>query len=317
MRSTLIILFLLGVQLIMAQTTFIAHEAELAVGDDVLYGTFIEPEKSKSTIILFIAGSGPTDRDGNSAAGFKMDCTKKLAEALAAKGIASVRYDKRGVAKSSKAAKSEADLRFEDYVKDAVSWIKWIQTEKKFKRIIIAGHSEGSLIGMLAAKETNATAFISLAGTGRSVDVVIMDQLSKNPNNTEQVKTEAAQGFANLKQGKAFNQIPPYLMSLFRPSVQPYMISWLKYDPAKEIATLKIPVLIIQGTTDLQVTVNDAQLLKQAKADAQLKLIEGMNHIFCDAPSDRTANLATYTRPELPLSAELVPVMYDFISKMK
>lgn len=318
MRRTLILfLCLSGVQLTIAQTPFVSRETELAVGNDVLYGTFLEPEKAASTIVLFIAGSGPTDRDGNSAAGLKTDCTKKLAEALAAKGIASVRYDKRGVAKSSKAAKSEAALRFEDYVKDAVSWIQWIQAEKKFKKIIVAGHSEGSLIGMLAAKETNASAFISLAGTGRAADVVIMDQLSKNPNNPEQVKQEAAQGFASLKQGKTVDQIPPYLMSLFRPSVQPYMISWLKYDPAKEIAALKIPVLIVQGTTDLQVSVTDAQLLKQARPDAQLKLIEGMNHIFCDATPDVAANMATYTKPELPLHKELVPVVNDFISKVK
>lgn len=295
-----------------------SSEVELTIGNDVLFGTLLEPEKKATTAVLFIAGSGPTDRDGNSIAGIKTNCTKKLAEALAEAGIASVRYDKRGIAASAQAAKAENELRFETYVEDAVAWINWLRARKTVKHIVIVGHSEGSLIGMIAARQAKASGFVSLAGTGRPADVVIMEQVEKNPNNPEQIRNEIAKGFESLKEGKTFTEVPAYLMSLFRPSVQPYMISWLRYDPAKEIARLTIPVLVVQGSTDIQVSEIDANLLHQAAGkQSTLAVIEGMNHVLCDAPADAMANMATYSNPDLPLSAGLAPAITAFIRKLK
>lgn len=319
MKKILVALLLISGSLtILAQTTFQASEVEVTAGSDMLHGTFLEPEKKATVAVLFIAGSGPIDRDGNSIAGIKTDCTKKLAEALADAGIASVRYDKRGIGASALAAKSENDIRFETYVEDAVAWITWLRTHKTIKHIVIIGHSEGSLIGMIAAYKTKVSAFVSLAGTGRPADVVIMEQVEKNPNNPEQIRNEVAKGFESLKEGKTFTEVPAYLMSLFRPSVQPYVISWLKYDPAKEIARLTVPVLIVHGSTDIQVSETDANLLHEAAGKrSTLAIIEGMNHVLCDAPADAMANMATYSNPELPLSAGLVPAITAFISKLK
>lgn len=300
-----------------AQVSFNASEVELAISTDTLSGTLLAPAKKATVAVLFIAGSGSTDRDGNSIAGIRTDCTKKLAEALAQAGITSLRYDKRGVGSSTKAGKSESELRFETYVTDAIAWVHWLQAKKIFKHIVIVGHSEGSLIGMIATQQSKVSGFVSLAGTGRPADVVIMEQVNKNPNNPEQIRNEISKGFEDLKEGKTFTEVPAYLMSIFRPSVQPYMISWLKYDPAKEIAKLKVPVLVLQGSTDIQVSVPDAELLHQAKKGSTLKIIDGMNHVLCDAPAEAMANMATYSKPELPLSEGLVSSITAFVRTLK
>ena len=84
------------------------------------------------------------------------------------------------------------------------------------------------------------------------------------------------------------------LWMLFRKSVQPYMISWLKYDPQTEIGKLHIPILIIQGTNDVQVDTSDAMLLSAANPKATLVLIKNMNHVF---ESSRAATARKISRP--------------------
>lgn len=281
-----------------------------------LYGTLLVPSK-KAPVILFIAGSGPTDRDGNNS-WMTNNSTKRLAEELTAKGIATLRYDKRGIAQSKQADLKEEDMVFETMIEDAQRWIRWLKKDKRFTHVIIAGHSEGSLVGMVAGSREKINGFISLAGAGRPIDVIIKEQVAKNPNNPPQVIHEVDTIFTQLRDGKKVEDVPFYLLSLFRPSVQPYMISWLKYDPAKEIQKLKVPVLIVQGTTDIQVSMTDSQLLKNARPKAQYALISGMNHIFKNAPADNvTENIATYNKPELPLSEPLVPTILNFITKIK
>jgi fermentation-respiration switch protein FrsA (DUF1100 family) len=113
--------------------------------------------------------------------------------------------------------------------------------------------------------------------------------------------------------GLTVTNVDPNLVSLYRPSVQPYLISWFRYDPARIISELKIPVMIIQGTTDLQVSVDDAKLLSAAKPDARLLIIENMNHILKDCDSDMQKNIATYKNPDLPLKQGLVDDIVSFI----
>jgi len=242
----------------------------------------------------------------------KSDAYKKLAQQLALHNIAAVRYDKRGVALSMSAAKSESDLRFDDYVNDAKDWINLLKQDKRFTTVIVIGHSEGSLIGMIAAAEANADKYISVAGAGRPADKIIREQLSSQPDSLRQ-QTSAIMD--TLLQGKTVSNVDPSLNVLFRSSVQPYLISWFKYDPQTEIKKLKIPVLIIQGTSDIQVTENDAKLLAAAKPDAQLAMIENMNHIFRIVNGGREENIATYSNPSLPISQELVDSIADFIEK--
>lgn len=275
-------------------------------------GSLLIPENKKGLpLALIIAGSGPTDRDGNNPY-MKNNSLKMLAEGLAKNGIASLRYDKRGIASSTKAGLKEEDLRFENYVQDAEEWVNLLKKDKRFKEVIVIGHSEGSLIGMIAAKKAGADKYVSIAGAGMPAGDVIREQLKSQPA----VVTDAAFPILDsLEQGKTVKEVPQMLASLFRPSIQPYIISWFKYDPRKEIAKLEIPVLIVQGTTDIQVSLKDAENLKKANSKAELKVIEGMNHIFKEAEADRTKNLQTYSQPDLTLHKDLVKIISDFIKK--
>ncbi len=282
-----------------------------------IYGTLQLPETStKCPIVLIIAGSGPTDRDGNSPLlPGKNDSLKMIAQGLAEEGIASVRYDKRGIAQSTDAmfGKSEADLRFDHYVDDVVAWIKCLKADPRFSGVVVLGHSEGSLIGMAAAnKVSRLSGVISVAGAGKPAYELITEQLA---NEAKEIRDESHAIMEELKKGRAFEEVRPELMSLFRPSVQPYMISWFKYDPAAEIANLEVPVLILQGTTDLQVPVEDAQLLAKAKPDAKLRIFDGMNHVLKEAPLDPQANMAAYSNPELPLAPGFLEEIINFVKE--
>ena len=276
-----------------------------------IYGTLEVPaSKTPPPVVLFIAGSGPTDRDGNSGSGLKTDCTRLLAETLRDQGIASLRYDKRGIGQSRAAGVKEIDLRFETLIDDAAMWAHQLASDKRFSRVIIAGHSEGSLIGMVAAAKASAGGFVSLEGAGRPAYDVLAEQLKgKLPPDLAKTNDEI---LASLKAGKTVDAVPDALKALYRPSVQPYLISWFQYDPAREIAKLKMPVLIVQGTTDIQVSVADARLLAAALPSAKVLIIDGMNHILKDVPADQKQQMESYSDPTLPVDKKLVNAMAEF-----
>lgn len=284
-----------------------------------LSGVLLSPQTTeKIPLVLIIAGSGPTDGDGNSMQGFKPYSYKMIAEGMANKGIASFRYDKRGVGNSRSAMTKESDLVFDTYVQDACQWIDTLRHTNKFSKIIILGHSEGSLIGMIASQNRRVDTYISLAGTGRAIDEILNEQMKNQPTPLpDSVVNEIKSNLLLLKMGQPIPKLMQsfVIISLFRPSIQPYMISWLKYTPTEEIKKVKVPTMIIQGTTDIQVPVSDAQLLAKAKPEAKLLLIEGMNHVLKDAPADRVENAKTYSDPNLPLSKGLVEGILDFIKK--
>ena len=293
--------------------TYQEENIQLNTGKDTIYGTVTLPEiYTEVPVVLIIAGSGPTDRDGNNTHGLLTNSYKMIAYELAQNGIASVRYDKRGIGESSKAMKSEEDLVFDDYIDDAVNWVQMLHNDKRFLKIAILGHSEGSLIGMVAADKLKVDAFISVAGMGYSFYDTLKRQLSAQ---AKDVYDECVTIMNELKKGNRVSDINKDYYSLFRPSVQPYISSVFRYDPAIEIKKLNIPVLIIQGTTDLQVTVNDATILKNSNPDAELKIIDGMNHILKDAPIDQEKNLKTYSNPKLPLSYMFRECLINFIKE--
>lgn len=274
-----------------------------------IYGTLVLPEKSKPDVVLLIAGSGPTDRNCNSALGFGTNAFKMIADSLRKAGIASVRFDKRGVAESIIAAPVEAELRFDDYVQDVVSYIKKIREDGRFSKIFIVGHSEGSLVGMIAANKERVNGFVSVCGSGEAADKLLSRQFSKNiPGKAP----EADSVLQQLKKGNKVTIHNKYLASLFRPSLQPYLSSWFAYDPQKEIKLLNIPVLILQGSTDMQVTENDAKLLKAAQPKARLVIITGMNHVLKNASADQMENAATYNNLTLPVNTRLTTELIGF-----
>ncbi|MFJ7733985.1 alpha/beta hydrolase [Lysinibacillus sp. NPDC097231] len=271
--------------------------------------------KEPSPVALIIAGSGPTDKDGNSALAGKNNSLKMIAEGLAKDGIASVRYDKRGLGDNMSLLTKEEDITFDQYVDDAFQVINTLLADKAYSSVHIIGHSEGSLIGLLAAQKTNVESFVSIAGAGRPIDEILLEQLKGQLS--PQLLKESTDALVSLKKGELVKNVSPELQALFRSSVQPYMISWLKYNPASELAKLNSRVLIIQGTTDLQVVATDAEALKKGKTDAELIYMEGMNHVLKNAPASRAVNLATYADPSLPLHTDLLPAIQQFIKNEK
>ena len=198
------------------------------------------------------------------------------------------------------------------HVDDAVGLIQMLTDDQRFSKVIVLGHSEGALIGMLACRDQPVKAYISVAGAGDRADKIITDQLKSQPQFIQD-------GFKtltdSLKKGKTIDNIDPALYFIARPSIQKYLLSWFRYEPTKVIKIVKVPTLIIQGNTDLQVKVTDADRLKKGKSDATEIIIPNMNHVLKDAPADKDQNMATYSKPDLPLKAELVPDIVAFINK--
>ena len=275
--------------------------------DPEVQGTLLSPKgENQPPLAILIAGSGPTDRDGNQAL-FKNNSLKYLAEGLAQKGIATFRYDKRVIAQINKATVQEEKMTFEDEVNDALLVVNHFKD--KYKKIILIGHYEGSLIGLLVAQKVVVSKFVSISGAGNSSATLIEEQIGKN---APQLKEESQKIISQLRKGELVENISPYLAPIFRKSVQPYLISWFKYEPAKEITKLQIPILIVQGTNDLQVEDKEVQLLKEAQPKAQLLLIEGMNHVLKKVKT-LEENQQSYLNPDLPIPEELVEGIASFI----
>lgn len=304
-----------AVLLIGSATAGAWHESPVSRGNpgDQRNGSLIVPEgDAPFDAVMLIAGSGPTDRDGNQQ-GMKTNAYKLLADQLADSGIGSLRFDKRMVAASYHAGQREEDLRFDTYVDDAAEWLRFLEMQPHVRRVFILGHSEGALIGTLVAGREHVSGFISLAGAGEKAADIIRRQLRAGPGGEITLKL-AEPTLQKLEAGEIDPAPNALLGPLFRPSVQPYLISWFKYDPAEELKKVSAPVLILQGTTDIQVLVDDANRLKAARPDATLTLIEGMNHILRIAPAERAANVATYNQPDLPLAPGLVDAIKGFIA---
>ena len=307
-----------------SDTGFVAEAITLETPTATLYGTLERPQlRSRVPVVLIISGSGPTDRNGNSPAfNGPNNSLKMLAEGLAARGIASLRYDKRAVGETGKAMllaaektkkiPREEDLSFENYIDDAVRWGKQLRSDRRFSTLTVIGHSEGSLIGMVAAQRMGANAFVSIAGAGRPIQQIILEQVKPQLSSDLFKKTEEI--LEQLAAGKTVASVPPELNLLLRPSIQPYMISWLRYDPAKEIAKLRIPMLIVLGTTDLQVRLIDAKGLTEGNPSAKLLLIDGMNHVLKTVPNERAKQVSSYSDPKLPVTPELVSGISGFVN---
>ena len=299
-----------------ASPSVLLRPIELNTPTGTLYGSLVLPKSDKPVpVVLIIAGSGPTDRNGNNTQGGRNDSLKKLAWRLAQNNIASVRFDKRGIAQSQPAAPDERTLNLDQYVTDAVAWGNLLKADPRFADVFALGHSEGALIASLAAPAMDAAGVISIAGTARPVGQVLREQLQRN-NMPPGLLQRSVELIHTLESGRTDDNVPKALQVIFRPSVQPYLISLLRYDPAKAFAALKMPALIIQGTHDIQVDVNDARLLKAAKPDADLALIEGMNHVMRIVPMDMKRQVQSYNDPNQRLSSELGDRIVRFITKV-
>lgn len=263
-------------------------------------------------VALLVAGSGPTDRDGNGPR-LRNDALKQLAEALAAEGIATVRYDKRGVGESRAAGPLEKDLRFDHYIEDAAAWLVRLGDDKRFARVAVVGHSEGAAIAAFAAARAPVSAFVSLAGIASRASDVLRAQL--RPKLPPPLYAKAETILAGLEKGETTEDVPPELAALFRPSVQPYLVSWIRHAPAEAYARLDRPILIVQGDADIQTAVPEAKALKAAAPKAVLEIVPRMSHVLKAVGDDPGSQMKGYTDPAVPIVPTLGPLIAGFLAK--
>jgi pimeloyl-ACP methyl ester carboxylesterase len=293
---------------------------ELTTPTGTLYGTLDLPAgRGPWPVVLLHPGSGNTDRNGNSIAlplgVFTNNALKMLGRALAARGIAALRIDKRGVGASARAMVKEPDLRIDTYAADVTAWVARLRKDGRFTKVGIVGHSEGALIGLLAAKEAKPDAFVSLCGLTRPFQDLLREQLKGRLSKDQFDRADKI--MAELEAGRTVKDVPTtpaILAALFRPSVQPYLISAFRQDPAKLVAEFPGPVLVVSGTTDVQVPVSDGDRLAKARPGARRLVVDGMNHVLkADAPAKRLEDQPTYTDPVAPLHPKLADELVRFL----
>lgn len=283
-----------------------------------LKGSWTGPEGAKVPVVLMIPGSGPTDRDGNSPRGLKAASLRLLAEGLAARGIASVRIDKRGMFASAGAIPDANKVTIDDYAADTRAWIAAIRAKTGAPCVWVLGHSEGGLVALdtAAARPAGLCGVIAVSTPGRRLGEVMRAQLHANPANAP-ILADADRAIALLEAGHTIPaaSLTPPLSMLFADVIQPFLVNSFAKDPAKLAAATSKPLLIVQGEADLQVTVEDAKILKAAQPKATLILLPKVNHVLKTVEGEsRGANLATYADPNLPIAPGVVTAVADFIT---
>ncbi len=309
MRNLLAALCLLPAGLTAAS---VSEEVYLERSEGRLAGTLLLPDAARPALIVFHAGSGPTNRDGNQM-GMENNSLKMLAEALLEQGHASLRYDKRGVG-ASDIEVDEAKLLPGHFIADLAAWVAWARADARFSKVVLLGHSEGALFAKLAAVEADVDGVISLSGAGRPAGALLREQVAGR------LPAELADDFerilTSLEQGELVDDSPAMLQALFRPSVQPYIRAWLALDPAESAAGLGVPLLVIAGSTDLQVGRADFERLQQAAGNGRSVWIEGMNHVLKPVEGSLAEQVPSYREPALELHPELVSVIDGFVEEL-
>ncbi len=282
-----------------------------------LRGTMLSASVPKAPVVLIVPGSGPTDRDGNNPLGVRASSYRLLAEGLAARGISSVRIDKRGMFGSREAVADPNDVTVADYVRDLHAWASAIRRRTGVHCVWLLGHSEGGLIALAAAQKPQDLCGLVLVSTpGRRMAAILRDQLKSNPANAP-ILNQALAAVDAIEAGRRINDrmLHPALRPIFRSDVQNYLIDLFSYDPAALIAKVHKPVLIVQGARDMQIHEVDAKKLKLAYPEAKLVILPGVNHVLKPVKADSIpANLATYSDPDLPLAPGVVNAIADFIA---
>lgn len=287
------------------------QEKEVQIGE-YTFGTLLIPEAPTKKLAIIIAGSGPTDRNGNSQL-TKNNSLKLLAENISSQGIATYRFDKRVVTMMKKRVGRISEVLFDDLAIDVAAIIKHFRAEGTYDDIYLIGHSQGSLVALLAAQQQDVSGIISVAGPSQPIDVSIIEQVTAQMPNFEE---ELRANFETLKTNGSLEDYNPLLASIFNKDVQPYLLSWMKYNPSDEIKNITAPISLINGTRDFQVNESEAQRLQDASPNAEITIIKDMNHVLrIINTDDLLVNQKSYQEPNTPISKELIAIIVSFISE--
>tara|TARA_A100000171_G_C2134705_1_gene149374 strand:+ start:1163 stop:2101 length:939 start_codon:yes stop_codon:yes gene_type:complete len=312
MKTKLLLILLSFTTVLIAQERSKLNQKDISVSP-FIDGTILTPEtETKSPLVILIADSGPTDRNGNQQM-MTNNHLRYLAEGLYKEGIATFRYDKRIIKQMKDRTVNEESIRFDDFIKDAKDIVAYFKRSQAFSKIYVLGHGQGSTVGTVAAQD-GVDGFISIAGPGRSIDNVIVEQLSEQAPG---LKDNARTAFDELAANGSTQSYSEGLASIFRPSIQPFIRSWMKYDPSVEIQKLNVPVLILAGDKDLQVLPSEGEVLKAAKPDATYMVIKNMNHPLKEmkAADDDLVNQKSYNEPKRPVIPELIEAVATFVNQ--
>lgn len=258
-----------------------ANDYKIKSGTIDLKGTLLEAEKS-SILVVFIHGSGPNDRDETIGPNKPF---KDMAEAFQKEGIASYRFDKR--TKSNPETFSDESTVEDEVVVDAVAIVNHFRSSEKFKnhKIILLGHSLGAF---MMPKIVNSVSFdkaIMMAGNARGLDELVLDQYvylnSLNPTKEGDEEVKSITEKVKFLRSKAFDlkatneQLPLGVSAK-------YWQSLLNYKPLVEVKKVSIPLLILNGERDYQVTMIEFNLWKKTLAKTKVQFISypKLNHLF-------------------------------------
>jgi pimeloyl-ACP methyl ester carboxylesterase len=296
-----------------------ASAEEVSVNNDfgALSGTLSVPERCGSVpVILILSGTGQTDRNANGRNGtYKTDAYRMLSEALVAQaGVAVLRYDDHGIGKSTRALPPDRQsFTFGLETDDALRFVRKLRQDRRFSRVMLAGHSLGSLMGTVMATREPIDGLISLEGPGRRPCAIFHDQVvAQGAKGTDLAEFDKA--CATLERGELPGPLGTGLAGqVFPEALQTYFASYIKYDPAAEIARVTAPALVVHGKTDEDVDLADAELLHAKKPDSELVEIESMAHMLKRATSSVPSQDAARSDPTVPLAEGLVPALRAFI----
>ena len=293
-----------------AETPFDVSRAGLT-----LPGSLVMPAAQRPDVLVIIAGSGPTDRNGNGPL-VQTDLYKQLARELADSGYATVRYDKRGIGPGAMTI-DHTQLSVDDYVSDARAFVDSLRSDGRFGRVFLMGHSEGTMHAVLAANRGAPVAgVILLSATGRPLARVLHDQFALQVDSVTVARVDSA--FAQFIRGETPVNPPPAAAPVLVPHYRKMIASMAAYDPVAEVKALRRPLLVITGSTDLQTNRKDFEALRAARGDAKSVLIPGANHVFKATESlDPAVQQPTYRDPGLPIVRDLVPTVVAWLKAVK
>ena len=283
-----------------------------------LAGTLTVPRGVTGSVpvAVIIAGSGPTDRNGNSVMGIRPNSYAQLAWRLAERGIATLRYDKRGMP-GTQGTFDIRQMTLDDFAGDARAAAESLARDARFSRVVLVGHSEGASLALIAARQGAPVAgVVHVSGLGRALGAVMREQLSRQFDSATLVRYDTAMKY--YLRGEQPTDVPQPLAMLFVPVNQTFMRSLATFDPSAAIRAVRQPVLIVQGETDLQARVADAERLHAARPDARLVLIPETNHVLKHvADTTLAGQMGTYQDPSIPIVPDAARAIADWILALK